>query len=654
MKVQNCSIEYLSQLQLVYNSYQNLAEGRFSSLSIIDEKSLENSCPVFNYYSPPTYLLLGLMNFIIRNIVYTYIFGIWLFSLIAVVGTYYLTKKISHSKKVALLLAFVYVSYPYFVTNILSRHAYSEYLALCMVPIVLFLTIKLIEQTRKLNSKGGLLRYLLFSSIWVIITSIFLLIHNITSLFIFVITAPCLLVYVFRQIKPKIKHLLFLIPPILFVLLNISFFVKVLLETKDLLLISTSYESFLQEYFKLNTLYSLFSPIPYSPPYALSTNELFFQFGLPAVFLGMLFFRLKNIHLYLIFVGLICLILSPLFWLKIPKIFHTVQFSYRLIGYVPIILIFAARRIPKKYFLIAILVSILSATIFLYRNVSFQKWNNFELNQSPTVNCWNYFISNPALPNINNAGKLSEKSIYPDPLKMETKSNQDKKTYESELVNFPDKTTALNFYIPSSSEDKDKWNFSLELYDSQGKKTSERQVVINIQDHLFFGQCINGVSQAKILAEPLEKDLAAPQIFQLEENLQTFTYINPNEELIFPVECGYYFGSNKKNIVINLDNSTEETVILPMFYSPYNNITDADGNQINATGGFSIAQAKAYTVVKKPKNVKEIHIQIMQNNRFRLVSLISFFSTCFIFLISLSIYFIQRYKNGKTHLPSKI
>src|SRR5882724_1376959 len=97
-------VEKLYRYRVIYHAFKNIRLGRYDSLSIVDDNDALNSFPVYQYYSPALYYLLGLLMFVFRDVVITYTFGLWASCAVYVGGMFLLARKISKDTATALVV----------------------------------------------------------------------------------------------------------------------------------------------------------------------------------------------------------------------------------------------------------------------------------------------------------------------------------------------------------------------------------------------------------------------------------------------------------------------------------------------------------------------------------------------------------------------
>lgn len=144
-------LDYINHFSGIVQAKIALDEGQFPlRVAPLDHDGW--SYPYFQFYSPTTYTIAG---FIYRWITpsspfLAFKFSIWLGLIIAGLYMYRLAYWLVKSRVSALLTSVAYLTAPYFAIVINYIGAFSETLALCFIPIVLYYTLQQYEHPKKI------------------------------------------------------------------------------------------------------------------------------------------------------------------------------------------------------------------------------------------------------------------------------------------------------------------------------------------------------------------------------------------------------------------------------------------------------------------------------------------------------------------------
>ena len=157
--------------------------------------------PLFNFYAPLPYALGGLFYLAGLNLIATLKLLYLLATLITLLGSFRLGKKLSNYQG-GLVLTALYTLAPYRAVNLFVRGALSEVFAMSFFPWVLLAIWQLVKRPHDNLVKNSLI---LFTSLLAIVLS-----HNLSALIFFPLTVvwAVLLVLTDQKLKHKLKKLL--------------------------------------------------------------------------------------------------------------------------------------------------------------------------------------------------------------------------------------------------------------------------------------------------------------------------------------------------------------------------------------------------------------------------------------------------------------
>lgn len=620
-------IEKFAQLRIVYQAYENIKLHRVFALSTIDGNNALNSYPLYQYYNFGISHLLGLMMFIVPDVVVVYAIGLWVFSLLFVFGLYRVIMKICGSKKTAFLFILVALTYPYFLVNLLTRYATAEYCAVSMVPMLIYLVIELLElgtRLRGLRQKQELAQYVFLHSVFILLGSLFIVTHNITTLYTVVFLGIPLLIYILRTIKPSIKAILLLIIPLPIIILNGMFILGPIVQNQSHLLISDTFSGLLFQNFRLNDSSVVFKIFPFSSPYS-GMPYLNLQLGVPIILLAFIFFRPKSFHIYILCGLILWLIIAPTLWHLLPPIFYVTQFSMRLFTYLPLVLLFAVRPISKFAFVTVTAITIFIGFFFFQRPNSPNSFytNNYDV--FPSENHWNYMQKgeNPTIPApvaVDPPGDtIIPKEISSHSFLIDSISNHD---YKRKAVTY--------IVTLSDSTSKELFHSSIHALYKDGSYADDPGEYTPIMNTIVLSYCTPNTSDLSVFFKTPHSFKGTLSVKKLAET----QYLYMGNELIAS-SCDYEYKNNGQEYLFKLDEKFASTQLLTIFYSPYNVVTGEDG-KVLVTKPFLDASQRSHTVVMNRGNNKIIRVQLSTGNIWIPISLLSFKVTILLFIAASS------------------
>lgn len=608
--------EKFDQYRIIYHAYKNIRLGRYDSFSTIDDNNVLNSFPLYKYYSPALFYLLGLLMFVFKDVVITFAFALWVFSGLYAAGIYLLAKKFSKDAATACLAAAVAITAPYMGTNTLSRYSLSEEVAGFMQPMLIFLFLELLEQGKQqlLSHKKALIDYLFTASLFTSLGTLFVLTHNITTLYTPFIFGIPVLIYVFLEIKPSLKSILLALVPFVFIFLSALYYILPSMQTQTHLLISDTFAGLLFPYLDLNSFGSLFSFLPTMSPIS-TTPALWLQIGWPTLVLGALCFRSRTIVIWGIFFFIIIMILSPTIWMVLPQPFLAIQFPYRLLAYIPLLFVFGAKKLSWKAIVPVGIITVIFAVIFFQRPAAPGSFYAYDFDMFPSVNAWNYYYKGDNQ-NIQIEGISAppEEVVHPvkdakDPLSSvftvePMKGHMQAVTYRFSVTDAADKK--LPYTVVTDTTFKDGSTVNRLLRYGVGP------------DGSFIGSyCLRNVKK-QVLSFGVPPTFKGPlKITRFADTSQMFLASGSS---FFPVTCSYDERENGRIFVFHpKKEEVEKTILIPVFYSDLNQVLDGSGNQMSAQS-LEDAEQRSYTAVKNPKNNTEIRIKLFGNDNWNAIS----------------------------------
>jgi uncharacterized membrane protein len=301
------------------------------------------SYPLFQFYSPTPYTVAGIIG-ALTHLNPWVIFKLCIVIALCLAGLYFykLILYLTRSKQAAFLSSIIYILAPYLIININVRGDFTEIIAQCLLPLALYVSIKIYEKpSLKSVLKSSIAWYLIATS------------HLIT----FVYSAGFYLLlltikYIYDRQDIKIILLNYLAVAFAFVL--VAWYLVPVLMFHKIMFINQSMVSPM-DYNFLTLLPSLLglssvSPIPLPASGELTTPLLYPVIGVPimasAIMTAYIYFNDKKVStefpllvpLLITFVLAVFAVWSPFnFWKIFPSCMVFLQFSYRLLTQVDLL-----------------------------------------------------------------------------------------------------------------------------------------------------------------------------------------------------------------------------------------------------------------------------------------------------------------------------
>ena len=625
-------LEKFDQYRIIYHAYKNIRLGRYDSFSTVDDNNVINTFPLYKYYSPALFYLMGLLMFLFKDVVITYTFGLWAFSGLYVGGIYLLTKKFTKDAATSCLTAAVAVTAPYMGTNTLSRYGFSEEVAGFMQPMLIYLFLELLEKGKKnlTEHKQLLVDYLFTASIFTSLGTLFVLTHNITTLYTPFIFGIPILVYLIMDLKPSVKSISLVLVPFTFIFLSSLYYIVPSMQTQTHLLISDTFAGLLFPYLDLNSFPSLFAFLPTMSPIS-TTPALWLQIGWPTLVLGILWFRSRTIYIWGIFFFIIIMILSPTIWEVLPQPFLAIQFPYRLLAYIPLLFVFAAKKLSTKAIVGVGIITLVFAVIFFQRPSSPGSFYAYDYDMFPSINAWNYYYKGDN-PNVQIQGISGLKEL---PITASTDS-KNKLVSVLTLDNTKEKQKAITyrFSVTDVADTKIPYTIVTDTTFADGS-TMNRLLRYGMSPDKSFtaSYCLRNVKKQVLTFEVPPTFKGPLKISKFEDTNQMYL---ASTDQFFPITCEYDQRENGKIFVFYpKKEDTDKTILIPVFYSDLNQVLDGAGNPMQAQSLID-AEQRSYTAVKNPKNNTEIRIKLFGNDNWSSISYpVIYFILAVTFLISI-------------------
>ncbi|OGY24663.1 MAG: hypothetical protein A2172_03665 [Candidatus Woykebacteria bacterium RBG_13_40_15] len=629
--------DYYYHQRYIYETSKNLKLGRLKSLSITDELMPINSFPLFQYYNAGPLTVLGLINIALDNPVLVYTLGIWLFTFIFVVGVYSFSKSISKSESTSLVTAFIFVTFPYYLTNLLSRSAFTEYLAISLLPIILFLIYKFLTIIKSKNL--SLASYLIISSLLIVFSTIFLLSHNLTVLFsILLLTLPFIFLLI-KYLPLNLTQILLFIGPFFLIGSNVLFYWIPVISSRDNISLSSSFNpEFVSYYTFVSTPDIVLSLLPKSSQGS-TTPELYLQIGLPVILLLILFFQRKRIYIYLLLSFIFILLFYKEIWSVLPKVLTTIQFSYRLLSYIPILLLFSVKKLNKYLIILLIPISIISATIFYQRDLSIYQTKDVFFDSILTQSNNDYYKNE----NFNTDLKMSVENLQNKTiLEIPNYNGKELKIDTIEKDNSI-KATSYLIKIETDSTLNDKVTIN-STFSFKNRSTSTTSTIVSVPNKFFlFSTCLNNVKKFDISIQNKDPKVVKLNKIEVKKVEDKSNMYLDQEQKYFKVVCDYSFDSESNSFTFNIDKP-EKQHILPIFYSSYNKLTTDKGEEINNFGSY-LHKNKSYTVVNENGiNYSSVSVKLLEKNKWFYVSKLSVILSLIVIITSIVFYFFSIFK----------
>lgn len=301
-------------LQRGYAAIESLKSGQ---IPLRWSRILNYGCglPVYNFYYPLTYYLLGSLGLLNINLVIAFKIILGLFYFMGTISIYFFIYYLLKSRSAALIGAVLFALNPYYLQLIYVR-ANPELLAYCLLPLILLFILK---------SKY----FLLYISL-----ILYFLSHNTVIL----ITLPLIILFISYLFLKNKKIDYFLIITFVLAVLTSSFFLGPALLEKKYVKLGTNIAADYQQHFP--TIKQLFfSPWGWGYSTSDANDGMSFKFGyVQWLILAISFIvglkinrRIFYLSLLILFFLFLSLSSSSFIWEKIP-ILQQLQYPWRILG----------------------------------------------------------------------------------------------------------------------------------------------------------------------------------------------------------------------------------------------------------------------------------------------------------------------------------
>jgi hypothetical protein len=136
-------IDHLSHLKLTASAASALEKGQWPIRTV---EGMYDSTGQANhqFYSPGAHTLIAILVLIVRDLFFGYLLTMILMSTIAFIYSFKLIKYLTFSNLAAFVGAFIFITAPYLSINRVLRAAIPEYMAICILPMVLYYQLRAI------------------------------------------------------------------------------------------------------------------------------------------------------------------------------------------------------------------------------------------------------------------------------------------------------------------------------------------------------------------------------------------------------------------------------------------------------------------------------------------------------------------------------
>ncbi|MDR3492008.1 MAG: hypothetical protein P4M12_08215 [Gammaproteobacteria bacterium] len=172
--------DMLNHIVLIMQAKSALAAGQFPLRTSVLNSLLQLPYPTYQFYSPTSYTIAALIDKWITNgnAFAALKLTLWSAFLISAMYMYALTRYIFHSKPAAIIAAVIYLCSPYAIFSLHYMHLFNETLAACLIPAVLYYTLKRFYHTQDSNY------FIPMALTWYLLITIHIITFIYTSLFV--------------------------------------------------------------------------------------------------------------------------------------------------------------------------------------------------------------------------------------------------------------------------------------------------------------------------------------------------------------------------------------------------------------------------------------------------------------------------------------
>lgn len=189
--------DFNNHIASIYQAKLALNEGQFP-LRVAPLEHQGYRYPLYQFYSPTSYTVAGsIYNWITpANPYQAFKLTIWLALIMGGIYMYRLILYLFHSHRIALLTSLLYISSPHFIYIIDHSGAFNEVLSLCVLPALIFYTLK------SFADSNHLINCLCLALCWYVLITVHLITFALTVLFFL----PFLMIASMREGFSKVKY----------------------------------------------------------------------------------------------------------------------------------------------------------------------------------------------------------------------------------------------------------------------------------------------------------------------------------------------------------------------------------------------------------------------------------------------------------------
>ncbi len=605
--------------RFIFEASKNIKLGRFSTLTIIDEKNPIGSSPLFQYYGVGIYFVMGTINLVLNNPPLTIIVGIWLFAFALCLGSYLWAFEFSRDQNISLLVSFIVSSSPYFIS---SQRSYTQSAGAALLPLTAYFWSYYIRQGR-----GD---FVLF---WVTVGAITLeiLTNNINALLGATFLSIPTIIATKQLFGPGPFPWRRAVMPILLALVTSSFYlVPIFLDYKKLVTSNrpldtwntmTDYTSFAM----------LFSPFPAKPDSDILSAWP--QLGWSFIAASLLFYSRRTIVYYFFEAAGVISVLSLEFWNLLPGIYKMAQNSIRALYYPVLILVFQARPIKKIPFLVLTALSVISALMF-YNLQTPKDQVTFDFALHKIMDSNSYMISPKSNVKLDRDPTLIS---FSNPISIAAKH------WPMEISQLPiakseNSATASYFLSISTSNNRainHGWASIVTTY--QDGLTHDSGPILFYKNTVLLSTCATGATDAHIVlwTDLDPRDVTGIQVLPSSDS-QFMFFQSP--EGVQRSTCSYNFDHSYSGFKFDV-SQVKDKVILPVFYSP-NNLVSTDQGPLSPEklASFMDDIGQGFTVVTLSPEAKSVSVEFGGSNKLIYITFLVFL----LMLVSPIYYFLRR------------
>jgi hypothetical protein len=330
--------DHFNNLKLVDSAVKALESGQF--IIRTSEGLFHNAgVPFHQFYSPGAHGFIALWVILTQDLMFGYSIALLFMSTLAFIYSFKLCRYLTHSNLASITGSFIFVTAPYLACVRVLRGAIPEYMAICVLPMVLYFHIRAVSSGKPI-----------FILKAVISTSWLFLLHLITASFFYFFLSVFFFFYLIYNIifitKFKVKFLLHTLKKLKIIFYIISliilldnfylfplFFYNDLIIKTDHINIPIYLSNFFVPILSIFSIRDMISPSVYITPTRLQIGFLLF-----AGYLAFIYFRKHFIKsqlawpLILTSSFILYIIIQPVIFVGPLKFLNFAQFSYRFLA----------------------------------------------------------------------------------------------------------------------------------------------------------------------------------------------------------------------------------------------------------------------------------------------------------------------------------